>query len=268
MSGSHNPETGEIGPHRMPPEIAKAIIAVKKQIKQIGVTDKNDHANYKYVSVDRFYEIIGHMMAEAGLAVLINESESEVRINETTDAKGALRKTAWLFASYELTWLHENGAISMLPMRRSLALPMSGPQAYGAAQSYVEKQFLRQVFKVPTGDKDADDLAPSDDAPGRARTQEAPRTARSAPGREPAAAASADAKNEANKRWTEIKDAIAACNTIPDLDGIEWMPAWAACHGKIVVADGSPVADQAMDNLRNRIEDRRALLLDDAPRQS
>jgi hypothetical protein len=248
----------------MPPEIAKAIIAVKKQIKQIGVTDSNVHAGYKYVSVDRFYEIIGPMMADAGLAVLVNESESEVRINETTDNKGQLRKTAWLFATYQLTFLHESGAMSTLPMTHTLALPMSGPQAYGAAQSYVEKQFLRQVFKVPTGDKDADDLAPSEDAPGRARAQEAPRGGNRATGREQAPTASSEAQNDARTRWKEIASAIAACNTVPDLDGIEKMPAWAACHEKIVASDGVPAANQAMDNLRNKIEDRKALLLDDA----
>ena len=156
----------------MPAEIAKAIMQVKKQIKQLGADERNEHARYNYVSVDKFYAIIGPLMADAGLALLINEAESEVRILETTDNQGKERKTPWLFASYELTFLHETGAMSALPMSRSLAMPINGPQTYGAAQSYIEKQFLRQVFKVPTGEKDADEMEQGQLAPvGRPQTR-------------------------------------------------------------------------------------------------
>jgi len=141
----------------MPAEIAKAIMQVKAQVKQLGADERNEHARYNYVSVDKFYAIIGPMMAEAGLALLINEAESEVRPSD----KG----TPWLFARYELTFLHESGAMSVLPMSRSLAMPINGPQTYGAAQSYIEKQFLRQVFKVPTGEKDADETEQGQSAP-------------------------------------------------------------------------------------------------------
>lgn len=165
----------------MPAEIAKAIMQVKTQIKQLGADERNAHASYNYVSVDKFYERIGPLMAEAGLALLINEAESEVRISETTDNQGRERKTPWLFCRYELTFLHESGAMSALPMARSLAMPINGPQTYGAAQSYIEKQFLRQVFKVPTGEKDADETEQGQAAPtgrpqARAQTNGATRT--------------------------------------------------------------------------------------------
>jgi hypothetical protein len=166
----------EIG--MMPAEIAKAIMQVKAQVKQLGADERNEHARYNYVSVDKFYAIIGPLMAEAGLALLINEAESEVRPSD----KG----TPWLFARYELTFLHESGAMSVLPMSRSLAMPINGPQTYGAAQSYIEKQFLRQVFKVPTGEKDADETEQGQYAPTarpqeRAQTNGATRTAAAPP---------------------------------------------------------------------------------------
>jgi hypothetical protein len=142
-----------------PVEIAKAIIAVKKQIKQIGSDERNEHGRYNYVSVDKFYDRFGKMMAEAGLALIIDETDSDIKA-------GGKEGNAWLFAHYELRFVHESGAVSP-SLRRSLAMPISGPQAYGAAQSYIEKQFLRQVFKIPTGEKDADETAQTDAPPPR-----------------------------------------------------------------------------------------------------
>ncbi len=184
----------------MPPAIAAAIIAVKGHIRQLGSDERNTHAKYAYVSVDKFYERIGPMMAEAGLALLIDEAASAVEISETTDRDGKLRKTPWLFAQYALSFMHESGAVSP-PMRRSLAMPINGPQTYGAAQSYIEKQFLRQVFKIPTGEKDADETAQGDDAPARGR---------SIPRFQTAAPAPSDAAAEARQRVRELIDAIDA----------------------------------------------------------
>lgn len=143
--------------HDYPPEIAKAIIAVKKQVKQLGSDESNKHGGYAYVSVDKFYERIGKLMADAGLALLIDETESEIR-------PGGKEGNGWLFARYHLAFLHESGAVSEW-LRRSLALPINGPQTFGAAQSYIEKQYLRQIFKIPTGEKDADDVAQTDTPP-------------------------------------------------------------------------------------------------------
>ena len=185
-----NRETGEVVTG-VPPAIAAAIVAVKKQVKQLGVDQRNDHGGYNSVSVDKFYERIGPIMADAGLALLIDETESEVKA-------GASGKP-WLFVHYSLAFMHESGVVSA-QMRRGLSLPITGPQTYGAAQSYIEKQFLRQVFKIPTGDKDADDTPQGDDAP--ARTRQIPR-------RQTAAEPGAE-QQEAKQRVRELMDAIDA----------------------------------------------------------
>lgn len=137
----------------VPHQIARAIIVVKQQVKQLGTDEHNEHGRYNYVSVDKFYDHIGKLMASAGLALLIDETATEVKEGKSGNP--------WLFAQYDLSFMHETGAVSE-PLRRSLALPINGPQTYGAAQSYIEKQFLRQVFKIPTGEKDADDTAQND----------------------------------------------------------------------------------------------------------
>jgi hypothetical protein len=51
------------------------------------------------------------------------------------------------------------------PLRRHWAGPVTGPQTFGAAESYVRKAFMRGIYMVPTGEKDGDDTAPRDDAP-------------------------------------------------------------------------------------------------------
>lgn len=244
--------------NRMPPEIAAAIVAVKKQIRQLGADERNEHARYNYVSVDKFYSIIGPLMAEAGLALLINEAESEVRASEGE------KRTPWLFVRYELTFLHESGAMSLLPMSRSLAMPINGPQTYGAAQSYIEKQFLRQVFKVPTGEKDADEVAQDQEAPtgrsgGRA-AQGGNSGARSYPQRSQAAPAPSDAAQEVERKWKQIA---------ADIDGMEdpemllRLPEWLVFEqlDKLSADLGPPaVHAERMDLLRRRAAKRREQL--------
>jgi hypothetical protein len=135
-------------------------------------------------------------------------------------------------------------------------------QGVGSVITYLRRYSLAAMAGVAPDDDDGEAAVgrPS----GRATAQEAPKGGRSTPTREQTPTASGEAQNEARKRWKEIADAIAACNTVADLDGIEKMQAWAACREKIAASSGATAADQAMDGLRDRIQDRRDLLLDDA----
>jgi len=81
-------------------------------------------------------------MAEAGLFVIVDE------VSVVGD-KG------FLTANYELFLVSEEGD-SYGPIHRQVTVKASGPQSYASAQSYAEKYFLRQIFKVPTGEQDAD----------------------------------------------------------------------------------------------------------------
>jgi len=147
------PPTRRLPP--MPPEIAKAIVAVNKQVKSLGKDANNPHGKYKYTSVDAFYEAIGPMMADAGLIAFTNEIETAITQRESTDDYGHTKRSNWLTSQYEIMLYHESG-VEWGPIRRAMMVIASGPQAYGSGQSYVEKYFLRGLFKVPTGDGDAD----------------------------------------------------------------------------------------------------------------
>lgn len=163
MSEQHDHYTGEVITHgngsnhppQMPAEIAKAIIAIKKQVKSLRKDEENKFARFQYASVDAFYEAIGPLMAEAGLFVMTEEASTQTDRRETSDDTGRTKTANWLLTNYELTLYHESG-IGWGPIHRSIMVAATGPQAYGAGQSYVEKYFLRGLFKVPTGDTDAD----------------------------------------------------------------------------------------------------------------
>jgi hypothetical protein len=249
-----NGETGEVTERRalgMPPAIAAAIVAVKKQVRQLGVDEDNKFAGYKYVSVDKFYATVGPIMAEAGLALIIDETSSAIEISESTERDGKVKKTPWLFVQYSLSFLHESGAVSA-PMRRSLAMPINGPQTYGAAQSYIEKQFLRQVFKIPTGDKDADETAQGDDAPARGRA---------VPRRQEAAPAPSEAAAEARQQVRELMDAIDATEDPAALSAFAGWPQLTAVEQALKAA-AIPDGDrrETMSMLAGRARKRREQL--------
>ena len=147
----------------MPPEIAKAVVKVMGEVKKLGKDTRNPHGGYNYVSVDQFFDQIGQLMHVAGIFVVVNESESETAIRET----GNGRSSAWLTCAYDIYIYHESGA-AYGPVKRSIQVSASGPQSYGSAISFVEKYFLRSLFKIPTGEQDADQGA-QEGLPARTR---------------------------------------------------------------------------------------------------
>ena len=140
---------------KMPPEIAKAVVKVMGEVKKLGKDDTNKHGGYKYVSVDQFFDQVGKLMAEAGIFVLVHEADSNIDVRETTDSYGKQKASAWLSTAYDVFLVHESGVMHG-PLRRHQQVSATGPQSYGASEAYVEKYFLRNLFKIPTGEADAD----------------------------------------------------------------------------------------------------------------
>lgn len=133
-----------------PPKLAAALCKVSGDVKQLGKSERNDFAKYNFVSVDKFYGVIGSLMAEHGVHCIPDCIESEVVANAKT-GKPLLRER-WAF-----TLLHESGECAG-PYHRTVTVPAEGAQAHGSSESYAQKQFLRGVFRVPTGDKDDADF--------------------------------------------------------------------------------------------------------------
>lgn len=144
----------------MPPPIAAGIVNVMSKVKQLGADGRNDHGRYNFVSVDKFYSAIGPLCAAAGIFVLANETSSE-----TYEAKNSKGDTVnMLRIVYAMNIVHETGAMYG-PVERSVTVVAAGPQAYASALSFVTKYFMRNLFQIPTGEKDDADLAEPENTP-------------------------------------------------------------------------------------------------------
>lgn len=126
----------------MPKSVAARVVKVGQNVKKLHRDRHNEFAKYNYTSVDSFYEALGPIMAEAGLFVVLDEAS-------------VMAEKGFLISNYEIYLISEEGD-SYGPMRRQVTVKATGPQSYASAQSYAEKYFLRQLFKVPTGEADAD----------------------------------------------------------------------------------------------------------------
>lgn len=220
-----DPETGEIiddfqpMPDRqpMPAEIASAIVEAMKRVKQIGYDATNGHQRYDFVSVDKFYDTMRPILAQVGIFPMLDEREVDV-----IAGKG---DTSWLRVVYDVTIFHASG-VSYGPLRRTMVVVSSGPQAFASAQSFAEKYFLRGLFKVPTGDKDADSDAATPlpaGAASKAPQQSAPSArTESRPTASPQQAAPVDQDERARIQGllNEVCKGIGECDTNPEIDAI------------------------------------------------
>ena len=201
---SIDPETGvvvETLTPAMPPAIAAAVVQVMKSVRQIGYDKRNQHAGYNYVGFDKFAEFVRPIMADAGLFLVIQESGVEIVQPDKT-------KPGWLHVRFQISLVHESGAM-WGPLSRYVIVVASGAQAFASAQSYIQRYFLRSLFMVPTGDKDADDPDATEAKP----LPEAKATA-------PAAAPPLDRDAAARVAYADTVKAIKAAATVSELDDI------------------------------------------------
>lgn len=137
--------------NQCPKVVANALAKVQSSVKTMGFDSNNEFAKYKYVSIDKYYDVVRPLLVDAGLMIIPDEEESSV----SEDRK--LYKTRIKF-----TILHESGEYWDFPIRRTVILPFTGAQSCGSALSYAEKFCMRTLFKMTTGEEDADALAPQE----------------------------------------------------------------------------------------------------------
>lgn len=142
------------------PQMDQILCAVAKamgNVKRIAKEGMNTHDKYAFASIDDFLAALNPICAEAGLIFHMQEQGCE----EFT-RKGKFGDTAWLKVQFGITVYHVSGQ-SLPTVTRSVEVIRSGAQAYGSAQSYVLKQFMRSLLLVPTGDKDDADYGEKGD---------------------------------------------------------------------------------------------------------
>jgi hypothetical protein len=140
----------------MPEVVAGAVNAVMGEVKRLLKSERNREAGYRFASIDDFLAAVNPLCAEAGLIILQDELDARL----VNDGGNSLDRS-WLWTTFTFTLAHKSGAIYG-PLTRSVMVPARGAQAFGSAQSYALKQFMRSLFQIPTGDKeDADFAAPA-----------------------------------------------------------------------------------------------------------
>lgn len=146
--------------------IAKAVAEVMGKIEKLQKTEKNIHGNYDFVSVDDFLEMVRPLCAKATLYIDQQEDEVEFLSTTGTDRNGKEKKSNWAKIKHSFTLHHSSGESSAPTYRTIMVLTSMGPQAFGAAQSYNLKNYLRSLFMMGTGDIDVDDTGALDEMAG------------------------------------------------------------------------------------------------------
>ena len=137
----------------MPKEIAAAVVMVMRSVGRLVKDAKNEQGRYTYTSVDSFLAAVSPACSEAGLIISPIELSAELSEFEATDRDGKVKKRRQITFKYNFMLIHESG-VTWTNERdtRHVTVEATGAQAYGAAQSYALKQYMRSLFLIPTGD--------------------------------------------------------------------------------------------------------------------
>jgi hypothetical protein len=128
--------------------IVKAVVKTRQDVGTLGKGTLNPHGNYKYVSIDRYYETVADAASKNGLMWVIREDDITLNAN--------MGKTGVLQARYVIDIYHDSGEMIESFSAISILHPIQGAQTIGSAMSYVDKVFMRQTFAVATGERDID----------------------------------------------------------------------------------------------------------------
>lgn len=186
-------------------EIITAIIKAMGAIKKVGKGGTNTHDKYNFASIDNFLELVNPVCADAGLMFQMQQVEIE-----DFSRQGKYAANDWMRVTYEITAYHVSGQ-SLPPIITRVEVLRNGAQAYGSAQSYALKQFLRGLFLIPTGDKDDADYAEKADGPIERPQRQPERPAfdvAAATNRIKASLAKSDSLDDLRARWTADAETI------------------------------------------------------------
>lgn len=170
-------------------EVLKAVSTAMGEVRKVAKGNDNTHDNYSFASIDDFLALVNPICAENGLIVFSDELSREDFMK-----KSKYGENAWMRATFSFTVYHTSGQ-SLPEMRRTVEVMRNGAQAYGSAQSYCLKQFLRGLFLIPTGDKDDADFEKTE--PGE--------IVNNAPKRQPAPAIDPEAINIAKESMSNAE---------------------------------------------------------------
>lgn len=201
----------------MPASIVRSISAIKATVEAVKKSSKNSHGGYMFASTDDIYAALARKMGEVGYHVHALEEKCEiVRIEkEGKTVQWANVVYSFMHATETDTWCHPKD-------RRTLYIQVTGPQTFQAATSFVEKAYLRSLFKLPTGDMDLDSMPQGD--------SEEDQVALNGNGRRPRKSSAEGKRDGSVKVFNEIRADIANALGVEHLQHMRtiWADDWAA----------------------------------------
>ena len=147
----------------MPEAVGIAVNSVMAGIKALFKKEKNQDAGYRFASIDDFLASVNPLCAKAGLIIIQDELDARLVHDGSNETA-----RSWLWTTFTFMLVHKSGAVYG-PLTRSVMVPARGAQAFGAAQSYALKQFMRSLFQIPTGDREDADFGAPERLPGQCR---------------------------------------------------------------------------------------------------
>jgi|1_EtaG_2_1085319.scaffolds.fasta_scaffold01325_17 hypothetical protein len=147
----------------IPKSIAEAVLKTQADLGTLTKDDTNPFANFSYVSIDKYYEIVAAAATKNKLSWFCQEVLADVVLMKVKDGENV---NACRF-SYLFTMFHGDGNVVPVYDKITIFHPLQGAQTSGAAASYAEKLFMRKAFKVVTGEGGDADASPGfdDDLP-------------------------------------------------------------------------------------------------------
>lgn len=139
--------------------VAKALCAIIEEAPSLAKDATNAHANYKYVSIDSYYEVFPKVAAKHGLTWVTREVAFST-IDSPPDERGKVRTLVCVRYAFDVYL----AGVGYIPDFTTFTLihQLTGAQTAGSCVSYAEKVFIRTAMKAVTGEKDADADAPQD----------------------------------------------------------------------------------------------------------
>ena len=128
---------------KCPKVIAEAMAQVQSKISKLENDARNEFSNYKYSSIDAYYDFVRPLLVTAGLLIIPNENHAEISPDGKT-----------IKVIFDFILMHSSGEVWEVPIRRTVYIENRGAQACGAALSYADKFIMRTLFKISTGEVD------------------------------------------------------------------------------------------------------------------
>jgi hypothetical protein len=132
-----------------PDTLTRAKTAVIGEIKRLEKTHTNSHGGYQFTSVDDFKDVVRPLMAKHGLSLHV--SEDTFALSTVKTGKEG-KETNIAVIRFRFVIEHIGGERSE-PSFFTVALPYTGAQTSGAAQSYAIKEGVyKGLFQASSGD--------------------------------------------------------------------------------------------------------------------